>query len=146
MLQKSISRPLPSKTGQPYPASGLYLNDGSSIPLWTINFYEERKGIFLTADGAYMARTGNMANVKEKSIHFYEAGQLKRSYSVEELIPSIEQIVNSLGGRFFPVSSSSRRRWTSNIFLDSKKKTLRIHFVTGNKFVFDLTTGAIVSQ
>jgi hypothetical protein len=40
-----------------YPQSGLYRNDGSAAPLWTVDWYAFK--VFVASDGVHLVRLGN---------------------------------------------------------------------------------------
>src|SRR4051812_2120811 len=44
-----------------YPRSGMYRNDGSAEPLWTVDWYAF--GVELTADGVHLIRHGPLAGL-----------------------------------------------------------------------------------
>ncbi len=70
-----------------YPQSGLYLNDDSSNPLWTIDWLGS---VILPADGIHLVRRGPWPRLEEgynvEALSFFANGKLLKSYVVRDLV------------------------------------------------------------
>jgi hypothetical protein len=69
-----------------YTKSGMYRNDGSNEPLWTVDWYS--KEIYLFDDPRFVAAVFDPPPPKYEgeAISFYDGGRLMRSYSTKDLI------------------------------------------------------------
>jgi hypothetical protein len=124
-----------------YTRSGMYRNDGSTEPLWTVDWYAY--GVELTADGAHLIRPGPWAGLRDDktpdlgytAVNFYARGELIRAYRIGELVDDPSRL-------FCSVSHFSWRKdgWVSGEF------EYTITTLDGNRFVFDVRTGEIVSE
>lgn len=66
-----------------YPSSGLYLNDGSTKPLWTFPDYLEGPS-FLSADGNSLLIFVSL-NTPPSGAFYFQKGKLVRTYKPEDL-------------------------------------------------------------
>src|SRR5262245_8254252 len=70
-----------------YPSSGLYRNDGSRDPLWTVDWYSHC--VHPASDGIHLVRVertpGNYAYDGDHAVAFYASGKLLRAYSEGDL-------------------------------------------------------------
>ncbi|MFO0938819.1 MAG: hypothetical protein U0798_20130 [Gemmataceae bacterium] len=117
-----------------YSKSGLYRNDGSSVPLWTVDWYST--GVDVTSDGVHLVRHRNSStSLNEEAISFFANGVLIRSYSFRELIdfPSLASL------------SLPQTDWIETKHRDDNQLRYSITTCDGNQFTFDLQTGEIVS-
>lgn len=70
-----------------YSRSGLYRNDGSLDPIWTVDWHAF--SVDVSSDGRHLTRWGpwpGRGNYEELALAFYEDGQEVRSYRVEDLV------------------------------------------------------------
>src|SRR5262249_30424734 len=73
-----------------YPSSGLYRNDGSRDPLWTVGWYAPR--VHPASDGVHLVAVqrrhyiGYGAYDADRAVAFYASGALLRAYSDSELL------------------------------------------------------------
>src|SRR2546428_329551 len=68
-----------------YPRSGLYRNDGSTEPLWTVDWYAH--GVEVASDGVHLIRHGPWASsTDQEAISFFANGKLLRTYLIRELV------------------------------------------------------------
>ena len=124
------SRVLQSK----YPASGLYLNDGSTTPFWKIDKYSWK--VFVPSDGAHLAMPAPWPTAaSDEALSFYENGNLSRTYRVRDLI-DVPWLLPG-GHQHFD--------WERNISLDDQNRRLSVTTQHYDHYVFDMFTGEIVS-
>src|SRR5438309_502884 len=68
-----------------YPRSGLYRNDGSTVPLWTVDWYAY--DVDVASDGVHLVRHGPWTSSSdEEAFSFFARGQLVRSYRVKDVL------------------------------------------------------------
>lgn len=119
-----------------YTKSGLYINNGSTNPVWTVDWYAPI--VYLAADGTHLIRERYppAENLDDEAITFFANGKEIRTYKVGDFIDST---------RFVP-KSAAFIYWDERIYLDDERRTLTL--ITWNKksYIFDYTTGEIVSS
>jgi hypothetical protein len=123
-----------------YTRSGMYRNDGSAEPLWTVDWYA--RGVHLTPDGVHLIRPGPWAWLRDdktpdldcEAVSFFAHGRLHRTYRVGELVDD--------PGRF--ERSVSHYRWRQEGQVSGEFE-FTITTLDGNRFLFDVRTGEIVS-
>jgi hypothetical protein len=115
-----------------YPQSGLYPNDGSNQPLWTLDQPFEGQ-MFLSADGNFLANIVFPAVRKGDGIRFYHKGKLLRAYKVEELAraDSIQDACPSC-------------LWSGNVSFHDADEILKVESRDGRNWRFKLRTGKVV--
>jgi len=118
-----------------YSESGLYRNDGSTEPLWTVDWYAF--GVDIASDGVHLIRHGPWAwSTDQEAISFFANGKLIRTYQINQLIDDPLRLEHTVSHFFWKKRSS---------FSDSRLRyTLRT--IDGNQFVFDVRTGDILSK
>jgi hypothetical protein len=125
--------------------SGLYRNDGSTVPLWTVDWYAF--GVKVASDGVHLIRPGPWTDtgprgspltpaLNGEAISFFANGQLLRTYRINELVDDPEQLQRSV----------SHVRWEKDGQFDDGRMEYTLTTLDGNRFVFDVRTGAIVSE
>ena len=124
------SAPLMSSSGKQYPSSGMYLADGSNVPIWTVDGYWFAGGLFISSDGDHLVRAGILA--PETAVEFYEQGKLLKRYTVADLVKDAERL---------PPRSTSHIKWEKNISFDETLDKLTIVTIDEQKYVFDVKTG-----
>lgn len=123
-----------------YTRSGMYRNDGSAKPLWTVDWYAH--AVHLAPDGIHLIRPcpwawlrdDNTPDLNVEAVSFFANGQLLRTYRVGEL-------VDAPGGFRRSVS----HYWWQQEGRLSGEFEYTIVTEDGNRFVFDIRTGEIVS-
>jgi hypothetical protein len=118
-----------------YTQSGLYKNDGSVTPLWTVNWYSF--SVDVASDGIHLVRGGPWASrVSDEAFSFFASGTLVRTYRISEFVEA----------KFLLPHSVSHFQWASGLRLDDSN--LRYSVVTrdGNSFTLDVITGQILEQ
>ena len=86
MLGESPFNNFPSPKFKNRNKSGLYLNNGSGVPLWTVDWAAYT---FLPSDGVHVIRRGNWARLGDydaEAISFYANGKILKAYSVRDLV------------------------------------------------------------
>ena len=116
-----------------YPRSGLYRNDGSSTPLWSVNWYSD--SVALSSDGIYLCSltSGLVQDLASEALVFYENGEEIRRYTVGDLVRSIKDI----SWRFEGYS------WLERFAFDDDN-TLVVSLENKDRFSFDIRSGEIV--
>ena len=141
------------------PANGLYLNDGSKTPIWTVNWVDDAH---LPADGVHVvkqARGWSEAGYDTEAITFYAYGRPIQSYTVRDLVdfPSLlpqtfsmykwaTGFTRSHDKANTPVMLvSGYEGYTSSaVSFDENAHTMTLRTLQGNVFVFDVNTGKIL--
>jgi hypothetical protein len=121
-----------SELRQRYRASGLYRNDGSSSPNWTVDWYAET---IPSSDGIHLIRWGPWAeSVDQIAVAFYERGEEINHYHIRELISDESKLERSV----------SHVRWKSDSKFDDAQGLLEIRTVDGLLHHFSLTDGLLL--
>lgn len=117
-----------------YSASGQYPNNGSTTPLWTVDWYSH--SVFVASDGMHLVRLGPWArNLNDEAFTFFAHGKEIRTYKIGELVDTVALLPQSV----------SHFQWEGNIQLDDEQRALSVETLSGEKYVFDYTTGEIVA-
>ncbi|HJZ56195.1 MAG TPA: hypothetical protein VKE74_14610 [Gemmataceae bacterium] len=130
-----------------YTRSGLYKNDGSKEPLWTVDWYAA--GVLVPSDGVHLVRFQYMPfykaprgepvdkeGLKTEGVTFFAKGKEIRKYQVADLIERPELLTRSV----------VHYQWVKAPVLRDKEGQLEIVTLDGNRFVFELKTGEIVKK
>lgn len=123
-----------------YNRSGMYRNDGSTKPLWTVDWYAHSVDLF--PDGVHLIRHGPWAWLRDartpdlevEAVSFFANGQLLRTYRVNELIDDPSRVRKSV----------SHYQWQED-GLVSGEFEYSISTLDGNRFVFDVRTGELIT-
>ncbi|HEX8637621.1 MAG TPA: hypothetical protein VF692_06140 [Pyrinomonadaceae bacterium] len=111
-----------------YPKSGMYLNDGSVKPLWTVEWYSF--GVFVASDGIHLVRQGSMASsLDDEAFTFFAADKEIRSYKVRDV------------ARKGVLQMASHLIWQADIKIDDDEKTLSVTTLGEEKYSFDYRSG-----
>jgi hypothetical protein len=120
---------------QTYKQSGLYRNDGSTDPLWTVDWYAF--GVIVASDGVHLIRHGPWASSgDQEAITFFANGELLQSYRIKELVDIPILLPQSV----------SHFDWVKSDAFDDAKLEYSITTHDGNRIRFDAGTGQIVSS
>jgi hypothetical protein len=115
-----------------YPASGLYRNNGSVMPLWTVTWYWPEYGIEVASDGVHLLRVTPVASKgTDNVITAFANGQEVWSYRLKDLVPF---------PRLLPLSWSYLT-WLKAGDFDDNALTYSVTTVQGDRWVFDVRTG-----
>ena len=118
-----------------YTISGLYRNDGSSTPVWTVSWYAY--DVEPLSDGIHLVRPGPWASSSDsEAVAFFASGKLIRSYTVGDLVAVPALMPHSV----------SHFMWRSDAHLNDDHKTYAIKTKQGERYTFDVTTGKISSS
>ena len=131
-----------------YPQSGLYRNDESRTPLWTVDWYSHKHEVYLSTDGRYVVRMGpwprlwadkDLENggpaLKQPAVAFYKEGKLLKGYTIGQLVKDAKKLSRSV----------SHFRWEDKVAFDDATGRFTVSTLEGNKYVFDIHSGKIVS-
>jgi hypothetical protein len=124
-----------------YPASGLYRIGGPPVPLWTVNWYAYEDRVVPLCDGVHLVvQPGGGFDGMGLGIHFFANGQLLREYPADDLVglPGLLLVLRLGAG---PPHTS-----LNHGTVDEKNMTFHLSPGEGTSYVFDITTGEIVSQ
>ncbi len=131
-----------------YPKSGLYLNNGSRTPLWTVDWYEF--DVEISSDGQYLVRWGTWPRFGDKyetlALAFYNNGKLIRQYRVKDLVAN---------PKYLPFSIS-HYQWLRDKSFNDKNKRLTVvtykgwgspgsEYKAGKKYIFDIKSGKVTN-
>lgn len=117
-----------------YTTSGMYRNDGSTTPLWTVGWYSY--SVLVASDGVHLVRLGPWANrLSDEAFTFFNNGNEIRNYRIGDLVDSAALLPHSV----------SHFRWEENVHLDDQKRVLSVATLSKEKYFFDFTTGELVS-
>ena len=117
-----------------YTLSGLYRDDGSAEPLWTVNWYAH--GVEVASDGVHLVRHGPFAaSTDQEALSFFADGRLLRTYLIRELVDN-PLLLKRTASHFF---------WQKDGRFEDPRLEYTLTTHDGNRFVFDVRTGAIVS-
>jgi len=117
-----------------YPCSGLYKNDGSTTPIWTVNWYGF---VYLFSDGEHLIRRGPWNRSWEPgrdsyldglAVAFYKNGYEVTKYSVGDLVKDTDAI------RF----SVSHYQWKEEERFDIETGLLFIKTLDHQEYTFDI--------
>lgn len=115
--------------------SGMYRNNGSSKPLWTVDWYAH--GVEIFSDGVHLIRHGPWASrVADEAITFFAQGRLLRKYRVSDLVKDRRKLQRSV----------SHFSWSTDSKLDDDQLRYTLITVDHRCHVFDATTGEIISS
>jgi hypothetical protein len=134
-----------------YKQSGMYRNDGSTEPLWTVDWFAHY--VETTSDGASLIRYGcgpwsalifstysnrqiTKTALDQEALSFFANGQLLKTYQICELIDDMEKL-RPVG----PFIS-----WIREAELHEERSEYTVTTLDGNRFVFDVRTGEIISS
>ena len=131
-------RPSPEhlRLSKEYPKSGLYRNDGSTIPLWTVDWSgrDADGSVILSSDGIHMVREGPWARgPEEEAVTFFSRGKELQSYCVSDLVTFPFLLPHTISHLF----------WRKRIDIDERKSTLVVTTLHAESYVFDLETGFV---
>jgi hypothetical protein len=118
-----------------YHRSGLYRNDGSTEALWTVDWYAHE--VQVLSDGVHLVRYGPWASsTDQEAVSFFASGVLLRTYAIRDLV-DLPFALHSTVSHFF---------WEDSARLDERRLKYLLTTGDGNRFLFDLRTGQILSQ
>ena len=120
-----------------YPESGLYRNDGSSTPLWTVDWYAG--DVILLSDGVHMVRESVwVRSPDEPIVSFFANGELLKSYTVSDVVPFPETLEPGQWGHL--------SWWDSPPEYLADARQYEIQAKQDGYYLFDVTTGEIIEE
>ncbi len=123
-----------------YPYSGLYFNDETNVPIWTVDWYSAlEKSIFVSSDGKHLVRINELTSLPdydEPSIIFYESGKEIKEYSASELVKDIKTLPQTASGRWW-------MKYHLTVF-DDNLNQLTIVTNDAEEYVFNIKSGEVV--
>lgn len=117
-------------TREKWPISGMYRNDGSNAPLWTVDWYAYH--VDVPQGGEHVVRYAHRFESRDFAIQFYRNGELTASYRVDELSQFIR------AGEYY--------EWLAESYLNEADGTLSIKTTTYEWYTFDVRTGETTSR
>jgi hypothetical protein len=135
-----------------YKQSGLYKNDGSADPLWTVDWYS--RAVVLPSDGVHVVRIPGphtyterlnedrskrvmtAADLKKEALAVFAKGKLVREFTIGDFVDDVTRLKKTV--TFF--------QWVKQRKLNDDKGQLEIVTHDGNRAVVDLATGKIVEK
>lgn len=143
----------------PYTKSGLYKNDGSTIPLWTVDWCGR---VLLPSDGIHVIRSGPWASWGgDEAFSFYSRGRLLRTYRVGDLVDWPELLPHSVSHlkwlrslnpegseEVYPLVFPRYSEDETSQAITARRHAERIVVRTlhGDSYVFALGSGGVVSR
>lgn len=116
-----------------YSRSGLYRNDGSTAPLWTVDWYGFAEP---ASDGVHLVRIGTCDTNDDEALSFFRNGKLLRTWTRGELVD-------------FPIlltRTTAFTIWRKDGGFDEGRAEYLLWTEDGNHFRCDLRTGEIVES
>jgi hypothetical protein len=133
-----------------YTKTGLYKNDGSKEPLWTVDWYAF--DVMIASDGVHLVRYGDWPtleqhlkeknrsitknDLKQRAVSIYAKGKLIREYSIGQFVENPNQLPMSV----------SHFQWLKKLRIIDEKNQLEIVTHDQRKIVIDLTTAKVVEK
>ena len=120
-----------------YSKSGMYLNDGSTTPLWTVDWYS--RSVLIASDGVHLIRRGPWAlKSSNEAFTFFANGKAVRSYKIRDLVKSIKDLHHTVSHFSWEAPDSMK--------LDEDKHTLSVSTLNNEHYIFDYRTGKRLSK
>jgi hypothetical protein len=135
------SEEVKTEDGKIYTKTGLYKNDNSIEPLWTIEGYSHK--VYISSDGNYAAKLGpwprltefNNRDLNQLVVTFYDRGKLTHEYYIKNLVVDASKLQKSV----------SHFEFSKELNFDDEQNILELETYDGSKYVFDMKTGEIAS-
>jgi hypothetical protein len=146
-----------------YKQCGMYLNDGSAKPLWTVDW---SGNIYLPNGGEFIVRQGKWARTsgtyQEEILSFFSNGNLLKTYSTKDLIDFPWLLSHTVShyywqtgrpinlteqgnGAYSKINNSEGFDTNTGVEIDDENKTMLVKSVFSDEITFDLKTGEILS-
>lgn len=118
-----------------YKSSGLYPDDKSTTPLWTVDWFSYE--VLLSPDSKYLVRMGPWASgLSSEAFTFFADGKEVKKYIISDLIKDTSKLQSTV----------SHFTWLQYKYINDTGDTFDIETVDGGRFTFDLKTGEILTQ
>ncbi len=83
-----------------YPRSGLYKNDGSTTPLWTVDWYSHH--VFPSSDGRHLVEMGPWASeTYQLAVAFHKDGKRIKAYAIKDLVLDTSKLKHTVSHFFW---------------------------------------------
>lgn len=146
-----------------YKQCGMYLNDGSNDPLWTVDWTGD---IYLPNGGEFIVKRGKWARTsgsyKEKTLSFFSKGVLLKTYTTKDFIDfpwlllhsyshyrweakSARTLTSKGNGAFSKINNDEGVETNAGIEINEDNKTLKIKTALSDEIVFNLQNGEMIS-
>jgi hypothetical protein len=123
----------------PYTVSGLYFNDTSTTPLWTVDWWAP--AVDVLSDGVHLVRWGEpwAEDTSYEALTFFANGKMLRAYRINDLLDT------TLGLHVTVSHFVWKKEYVDVPAFDVNNHTLTLVMGTDEKYIFDYTTGEIIS-
>ena len=131
-----------------YAKSGLYKNDGSKDPLWTVDWY--RHSVLVASDGLHLVRLGDWPtlerrlkdknrtvtanDLKQEAFTLFARGKLAKTFTIGDVVIAPQRLKMSV----------SHFMWLQNARIDDAKGRLEVATLDGNRVALEFATGKVV--
>jgi hypothetical protein len=116
-----------------YKQSGLYKNDGSTTPRWTVDWYAFE--VFPSSDGEHLIRMGPWAGSTDQlALSFHRNGKEIKNYRIKDLVHDNSKLKHTVS-HFF---------WKSELKYDDKEAVLFLKTIDNQAYRFSAKTGEIL--
>ncbi len=116
-----------------YRQSGMYRNDGSTTPLWTVPWFSF--GVYPSSDGRHLVQMGPWASdPAQLAVAFHRDGRLIKAYAIQDLVVDKTRLRYTVS-HFF---------WSKSVEFDDKQSTLLIATTDGRSYRFSIKTGEVL--
>lgn len=134
MSQSEADRKETQRVRNTYPSSGMYLNDDSTQPLWTVDWHSVQ--VFVSSDGEHVIRMGGyQTEFSGEALTFFKRNEILGSYKIGDLIDF----------RPIPVTPGSID-WEESLSLDDANQTFSVFTPNKERYVFSFTNGEMLSS
>lgn len=127
-----------SESGVTYASPGLYKDDGSNVPEWTVDWYEDSSRHFIVNNGRNLIRLRRTTNESGIALAFYDRGVLTKKYKVKDLIRDVDNIKST--------DYCADGGWMKNRKVDNNNNTIMIETLNNEKYVFNTISGEILES
>jgi len=130
-----------------YAKSGLYKNDGSKEPLWTVDWY--RRNVVAASDGIHMVTFGYSSStnagktqaiskeeLQQEAVSLFANGKLLKRYAIADLVDRPDQLPRSV----------SHFQWLEKSNMLDGQHQFEVVTCDNNRILFDLKTGNIAKK
>lgn len=115
-----------------YSKSGMYRNDGSRTPLWTVEWYADKVDVPSGGEHLVCYNDGIWHWNHRPQLAFYRRNELIRAYELSDLVAI--PVTLDLG------------YWLASATLDDKTHTVAVTTETFDHYTFDVHTGEMTSR
>ena len=118
-----------------YQASGMYLNDGSTTPLWAVDWYAF--SVIVPSDGVHLIRRGPWAkSLSDEALTFLANGKVLHSYKISDFVDTAAVVPHSV----------SHFEWEESAKLNNEKHILELATFSKERYSIDYTTGEVITS